>query len=91
MWFLSIILCYKIINGLAEISFEGICIEVYKDTRTKQNKTLRQIGHSTSSMVSHFPPKLLIDGTGLLSQKPYHWQNFDNIIILPMIDNYVIL
>ena len=26
-------------------------------------------GHSTSSMVSHFTPKLLVQGTGLLSPK----------------------
>ena len=39
-----LILCYKIIKGLAEVPFEGILIEEYKDTRIKQNKTLRQIG-----------------------------------------------
>ena len=49
-----LILCYKIINGLAEVPFEGILIEAYKGIRTIQNKTLRQIGRSTSSMVSHF-------------------------------------
>ena len=51
---------YRIIKGLAEVPFEGILIEVYKGTITKQNKKLRHIGHSTSSIGSHFPPKLLV-------------------------------
>ena len=55
-----LILFYKIINSLAEVPFEGILVEAYKGTRTKQNKKLREIGHSTSSKVSHFQPKLLV-------------------------------
>ena len=72
-----LILCYEPINGLAENLFEGILIEAYKHPITKQNKTLRQIVHSTNSMVSHFQPKLLVDGTGLLSPKLYHWQHLN--------------
>ena len=73
MWFQEIILFYKIINGLAEVPFEGI--EAYKDIKTKQNKSLRQISHSTSSMVyQSFSDKLLVHGTGLLLPKLRHWQ-----------------
>ena len=55
-----LILVFKIINGLAEVSFAGILIEVYKDTMTKQNKKLRHIGHLPSSIISHITPKLLV-------------------------------
>ena len=47
----KLILCNKIIHGLAEVTFEGILIKVYMGIITKQKKTLRQIGHSTSSMI----------------------------------------
>ena len=63
-----------LIKGLR---FEGILIEAYKGTKTKQNKKLRQADHSTSSMVRHFPPKLIMHGTGLLSRKLHHWQKLN--------------
>ena len=72
----TLILFYKIINGLAEVLFEGILIDAHRGTRTKHNKKLRLIGHSSSSMVSHFPPELLVHGTGVLSPKPHNWQIF---------------
>ena len=53
-----LILFYKIISGMTEMPFEGILNEALKDTRTKQNKKLRKIGHSISSMVKHFPLKI---------------------------------
>ena len=60
MWFLEIILLY---NSLA---VEGICIEAYRGTRTKKNKTLRQIGHSTSIMVDQsFSDKTISAWNGL--------------------------
>ena len=42
-----LILLYKIINGLAQVPFEGVLIEVHKDTRRKHNMKFRHIGHST--------------------------------------------
>ena len=43
-----LILFYKIINGLAQVPFEGVLVEAYKGTRIKHNMTFRQIGHTTS-------------------------------------------
>ena len=43
-----LILLYKIINGLAQVPFECVLFEVYKDTRRKHNLKFRQIGHTTS-------------------------------------------
>ena len=42
------ILLYKIINGLAQVAFEGILIKAYKDTRRKYNRKFRLIGHTTT-------------------------------------------
>ena len=41
-------LFYKIINGLAQLPFEGVFVTVYKDTRRKHNMKIRQIRHTTS-------------------------------------------
>ena len=43
-----LILFYKIINGLAQVPFEGVLVEAYKGTRRKHNMKFRQIGHTTS-------------------------------------------
>ena len=43
-----LILFYKIINGLAQVPFEGVLVEVYKGIRRKHNMKFRQIGHTTS-------------------------------------------
>ena len=39
---------YKIINGLAQVPFEGVLVEAYKGTRRKHNMKFRQIGQTTS-------------------------------------------
>ena len=36
---------YKIINGLAQVPFEGVLVEAYEGTRRKHNMKFRQIGH----------------------------------------------
>ena len=43
-----IIMFYNIINGLAQLPFEGVLIEAYKGTRRKRNVKFRQIGYITS-------------------------------------------
>ena len=48
-----LILFYKIINGLAQVPFEGILVEAYKGTRRKHSMKFRQIVHTTSQ--SFFP------------------------------------
>ena len=42
-----LILFYKIINGLAQVPFEGVLIEAYMGTRRKHNMKFREIGHTT--------------------------------------------
>ena len=51
-----LILFYKIINGLAQVPFEGILVEAYKGTRRKHNMKFRQIGHTTSQYGQLFFP-----------------------------------
>ena len=51
-----LILYYKIINSLAQVSFEGILVEAYKGTRKKHNMKFRQIGHTTSQYGQSFFP-----------------------------------
>ena len=41
-----LILFYKIINGLAQVPFEGVLVEAYNGTRRKHNMKFRQIGQS---------------------------------------------
>ena len=48
-----LILFYKIINGLAQVPFEGVLVEAYKGTRRKHSIKFRQIVHTTSQ--SFFP------------------------------------
>ena len=48
-----LILFYKIINGLAQVPFEGVLVEAYKGTRRKHSMKFRQISHTTSQ--SFFP------------------------------------
>ena len=45
---------YKIINGLAQVPFEGILVEAYKGARRKHNMKFRQIGHTTSQSGQSF-------------------------------------
>ena len=49
-----LILFYKIINGLAQVLFEGVLLEAYKGTRRKHNMKFRQIGHTTSQYGQSF-------------------------------------
>ena len=51
-----LIMFYKIINGLAQVPFEGVLIEAYKGTRRKHNMKFRQIGNITSQYGQSFPP-----------------------------------
>ena len=67
------ILIHKIINGLAQVPFEGVFVEAYKSTRRKHNMKFIQIGHTTSHYgQSLFSLKLLVHGTILLSLKLRH-------------------
>ena len=54
-----LILFYKIINGLAQVHFEGILVEVYKGTTRKHNMKFRQIGHTTIQYGQSFFPKTI--------------------------------
>ena len=61
-----LILFYKIINGLAQVPFEGVLVEAYKGTRRKYNMKFRQIGHTTSQYgQSFFYPKTISAWNGL--------------------------
>ena len=70
-----LIMFYKIINCLSQVSFEGILIEAYRSTRTKHNMKLRQISPTTSQYGQFFSLKLLLHGTALFSLKLRHWMN----------------
>ena len=74
-----LILFHKIINGLAQVPFEGVFVKAYKGTRRKYMK-FRQIGHTTSQYgQSFFFLNLLVHGTGLLLLKLRHWLYLDQI------------
>ena len=60
-----LILFYKIINGLAQVSFEGVLVEAYKGTRRKHHMKLRHIGHTTSQYGQSFFPKTISAWNGL--------------------------
>ena len=51
-----LILFYKIINGLAQVPFEGVLVEAYKGTRRKHNMNFRKTGHTTSQYGQSFFP-----------------------------------
>ena len=72
---------YKIINGLAQVPFEGVLVEAYKGTRRKHNMKFRQIGHTSSQYGQSFFLKILVHGTGLLSLKLRHWMYLDQILL----------
>ena len=54
-----LILFYKIINGLAQVPFEGVLVEAHKGTRRKHNMKFRQIGHTTSQYGQSFFPRTI--------------------------------
>ena len=56
---------YKIIDGLAQVPFEGVLVEAYKGTRRKHNMKFRQIGHTTSQYGQSFFPKTISAWNGL--------------------------
>ena len=60
-----LILFYKIINGLAQVPFEGVLVEAYKGARRKHNMKFRQIGHTTSQYGQSFFPKTISAWNGL--------------------------
>ena len=60
-----LVLFYKIINGLAQVPFEGVLVKVYKGTRTKYNMKFRQIGHTTIQYGQSFFPKTISAWHGL--------------------------
>ena len=61
------ILFLKIINGLAQVPFEGVLVEVYKGTtRRKHNMKFRQIGHTLSQYGQSFFPKIISAWNGLV-------------------------
>ena len=57
-----LILFYKIINGLAQVPFEGVLVEAYKGTRRKHNMKFR---HTTSQYGPSFFPKTVSAWNGL--------------------------
>ena len=59
------LLFYKIINGLAQVPFEGVLVEAYKGTRRKHNMKFRHIGHTTSQYGQSFFPKTISTWNGL--------------------------
>ena len=60
-----LILLYKILNGLAQVSFEGVLVEAYKGTRRKHNMKFRQICYTTSQYGQSFFPKTISAWNGL--------------------------
>ena len=56
---------YKIINGLAQVPFEGVLVAAYKGTRRKHNMKFRQIGHTTSQYGQSFFLKTICAWNGL--------------------------
>ena len=71
----------KMINGLAQVPFEGVLVEAYKGTRRKHNIKFRQIGHTSSQYGQSIFLKLLVHGMGLLSLKLRHWLYLDQIFL----------
>ena len=54
-----LILFYKIINGLAQVPFEGVLVEAYKGTRRKHNMKFRQICHTIGQYGQSVFPKTI--------------------------------
>ena len=61
----------RLINGLAQVPFEGVLVEAYKGIRRKHNMKFRQIGHTTSQYGQTFFPKTISVWNGLaLTEAP---------------------
>ena len=52
-------------NGLTQVTFEGVLVKAYKCTRRKHNMRFRQIGHPTSQYGQSFFPKTISAWNGL--------------------------
>ena len=72
---------YKIINGLAQVPFEGVIVGAYKGIRRKHHMKFRRLAIQLASMDSRFFLRLLVHGTGLLSLKLRHWLYLDQIYL----------
>ena len=64
-----LILFDKIINGLAQVPFEGVLVEAYRGTRRKHNMKFRQIGHTSSQYGQWFSPKTISEWNRLAFAK----------------------
>ena len=51
---------FQIINGLAQVPFEHVLIDVYKGTRINHKMKFGQMGHTTSQYGQLFSLKLLV-------------------------------
>ena len=56
---------YKIINGLAQVPFEGILVEAYKGPKREHTMRFRRIGHTTSKYGQSFFSKTISAWNGL--------------------------
>ena len=66
-----LILFYKTINNLAQVTHEHILTKAYEGTRKKNNHKFRHIAVNTSQYIgSHFPPKLSVYGISCHSLIP---------------------
>ena len=74
-----LILFCKIINGLAQVPFEGVLVEAYKGTRRKHNMKFRQIGHPTNQYGQSFFPKTISAWNGLAFAEA--WLYLDLILL----------
>ena len=88
---LDLFFFYKMINGLAQVPFEGVLVEAYKGTRKNHNMKFRQIGHTTSQYGQSFFLKLLVHGTGWLLLKVCHWLYLDQIFLTISVHPFCII
>ena len=65
--FSRLIQFYKIMNGLAQVPFEGVLVEVYKGTRRKHNIKYIQIVHTTSQYHEY--------GQSCMEQPSFRWSS----------------
>ena len=76
-----LILFYKIINGLAEMTFEGFLVEAYNGIRRKNTMKYRQIGHATSQYGQSFLPKYISVWNGLAFAEAPSFDVFRSIFL----------
>ena len=66
----QLILFYKIINGLAQVHFEGVLIEAYNGTRRKHNMNLDRLVIQLASIDMSFFSRTISAWNGLAFAKP---------------------